>query len=788
VIQRRSLTAALLAVALLDACGGETPRARDAPGGRAEAPTVARRRLDDRPPLVLVQRDGDPAPALAFAAAHDFGSVASVAMVAALKARLAARGFNVRGRPSSLGFAVTLFVTTPNEARRFVQILPSVLDEPFGAADPALGVVHAAVQALAAQHLAGAAEEAPASCTGELFSHDGTRPFDPASETGRRELGAWLKSTHAVKAGALAAVGPSEIVAAMEDALARGAAWPDGAPAVDTWPIRDELGVDFAANATHRLSLALRLGSEDAAARSADALARSQGALARRLSALRPEWQIDRVVAVGRPRGACLRLDATPLAGELGPAASDVAKALSVMSDEAHEAVQATSPRGVDDAIIGTTDAADAAAAAAWRALVGREQPGPERRFVAYGAGSADKGRFDLPAAIAAWRETTAQSLIEVARRGEPGQGRLWALLAPVCGTSAESASDAGEGALVVSALARAAPSGDVSIEPWIATDGVGLLAGTRRLGPDETTDAQARRLGRALGELIATTRPSPTELVGARDDLAAGVGGEQHRGFAVALDALTQGHPSWLEPRGTFAALGSAPSGGFEAAVLRWLARPLRVAVLTNGDSSQADLVRAEAERWLRPVRGEVLRCPPHARAVPTASELTLSVAGDAPEGSYVAFPFPTYEHRLPTEARAVLFLLNRSGGLLDQALAGLSASATALALGGPDAAALIVEVVTAEGQRQAAVDRIRALFDGLVSAKLAPPDVEDARRELERQDSAEAVDPRRRVVGTWRGTPRPAEPPLDAARLAKWLATLRRSATVLVNVAPRG
>jgi hypothetical protein len=785
VIWRRSLTA-LFASALLGACGSTTTPPHSVSGAH---PSVARRRLDDRPPLVLVRRDGDPAPAVAFASAHDFGALASAAMAAAVKTRLAAQGLNVSSRPSALGFTVTLLAATPNEARRFVQALPGVLEQPFAANDPALVAVRAAVQALAAERLAGPSEETTAACTAELVAGETARVFDPASDKARDELGAWLKHSRAIKPSAFAAVGPETTLGAVEDALARGPDWPGGEPPSDAWPARDELGVDFATNTTHRLSFALRLANEDAAARAVEVLVAPRSTLARRLGALRPEWRIDRAAVVGRPRGACLRVDALPLAGEIGPAPADVAKAVTIVGEEAHAALaERARGGGLDDAILGATDPADAAAAAAWRALVGREKAGAERTFVAYAAGSAEKGRFDLLGALAALRAQSAEPLVELVRRGEPGQGRLWALLAPTCGTSPEASNDAGEAALVVSALARASTPGDVNIEPWIATDGVGLVAGTRRLAGDESSDAQAQRLGRALGELVATTRPSPTELVAARDDLALGVGGEQHRGLAVALDALTQGHPSWLEPRGTFAALASAPGGGFEAALGRWLSRPLRLAVLTNADPNQADVVRTELERWIRPVRGEVTRCPARSRAVSSGGVLTLSVAGDAPEGSYVLVPFPAYEHRLPNEARATLLLLNRSGGMLDQTLADLSASATALALGGPDEAALVVEVVAAEGQRAAAVDRLRQLFDYLAGGRLAPSDVEYARRELERQDAAEALDPRRRLVLTWRSPSRGAEPPLDATRLARWLASLRRSGTVVVNVTPRG
>jgi hypothetical protein len=115
------------------------------------------------------------------------------------------------------------------------------------------------------------------------------------------------------------------------------------------------------------------------------------------------------------------------------------------------------------------------------------------------------------------------------------------------------------------------------------------------------------------------------------------------------------------------------------------------------------------------------------------------------------------------------------------------MPASATALALGGPDHAALVVEVVATEGQRDVALARLRALFERLVSGKVAPSDLDFARRKLEQSDAGELLDPRRRAIATWRNARPAAEPPLDAARLAQWLATLRRSGAVVVNVVPR-
>jgi len=779
---------ALFALALLDACGGESKQKEAVRSGHdASTNAVARRRHEDRPPLVLVRRDGDPFAAVAFATVTDQGSLASVAMAAALRARLAAHGFNVRAQPSALGLSLTVLIRTAAEGRRFVQVIGSVLEQPVQRHEAALEAARAAVQALAAVRVPGAAEASVNACSGEPFLPEANRSYDPTSDKGRAELSAWLEAARSVRRAALAAVGPADVLAGVEDALTRGAAWPEGELADDMWPARDELGVDFAPGATRRLSLAFRLPSEDVAAHAARALAAPSSTLARRLAALRPAWQLERSAAIGRSRGACLRVDAVPAHAEVGPSATDVARALGIVAGEARDAAGIGRRGDLDEAIVGTTDPAEAAAAAAWRALVARGEPGAPRSAVAYVATAAEKPRFDLNAALTLERQAEKEPLFEVVRRSEPGQGRLWALFAPTCGTSVEAAATAGESALVASALARVAPGGDVTVEPWLAPDGVGLLVGTRRREPGESSDAQAVRLGRALGELIATARPSPTELAGARAELTSGLGGEQHRGYFVALDALTDGHPSWLEPRGTFAALASAPTGGYDAALSRWLGRPFRLAVLANGDAGQPDVVRRELERWLRPARGDVARCPSRSHGAAPGTELNLAVSGDAPEGSYVGIPFPAFEHRLPVEARATLVLLNRSGGWLDQALADLQGSATALALGGPDAAALVIEVVAVEGQRQAAVERVRTLLERLASGRLAPGDVDTARRELAQGEALELLDPRRRLVATWRGVTR-AEPPLDLGRLLAWLATLRRSGAVVVNVASRG
>ena len=511
--------------------------------------------------------------------------------------------------------------------------------------------------------------------------------------------------------------------------------------------------------------------------------------LARRLEALRPPWRLERAAATVRPRGACLRVDALPPPGDPGPSGGEVAKVLALVSDEVdREVAEAgrTAESALEEALLRPSDPGDAASAAAWRGLANRLPAGPARRFVAYAAPLSDRGRVELGRAMAELRETLGRPIFETRVRSESGQSGFWLLAASTCGTASESLADAGEAASVVSALALVQKSRDgVVFEPWIAADGVGILAHAPRRSAAELPAEHARRVASALGELIATSRPSPAARLTAHEELLETLGRTPRPGFSLMLDELSQGHPSWLEPRGSFAALGAAASKSFDAALQHWLASPLRLSVLANGDAGQAEIARRELERWVSPVRSEALRCPAPQRVEPKTGELTLQTSpGDVSESAYLGVPLPRFDGRMPLEARASLLLLNRPGGWLERALADLSATASATALGGPRAAALVVRLSAAPEQREPAVARIRALFDRFSTGIATAAEVALAERELARADAAERRDPRRRIVELWRGSSPTSR--LDGARLAKFLAEVGRSGRLVVSVAP--
>jgi len=465
-----------------------------------------------------------------------------------------------------------------------------------------------------------------------------------------------------------------------------------------------------------------------------------------------------------------------------------VARALSVIDEELGAVLAQPTTHALEEAVLRPADPREAASAAAWSTLSRPAAVAGSPRTVAYAASGTEKSTLDLRAAVAQLKDAASRPLFERRTRNEPGQSRILAVVGTACGTATESAADAGETALVVSALARAqaGENDDVTFLPVITPSGVGLLADTARRDAHERPDQQAARLGRALGERLALVRPAEHDLTSARDELVRALGSGKRPAYFAALDAQTHGHPSWLEPRGTLEALGSAPSGGVEAALARFLARPLRLAVLSNGQATDAAVVAGAVERFVRPVRGMPTRCPARPSHPHEPRELTLLANGDETPVSALAVPFAPFVGRAPREARAAVFLLNRPLGLLQQALGELSASALARALGGPQAAALTVEVAAASGSERAAVERVRALFDRLATPGAVPArDLALAQKELERTEAAERLDPRFRAIELFLGAEAPGA--LDPARLAQFLASLERQSAVLVNVAPR-
>jgi hypothetical protein len=756
------------------------------------AARVERVSVDERPALVLLEREGDPEPAVALAFVHDFGSQASAALATLFAARLAKRGFpGILTDAHGLGGSVSTLVADAEEAARFFREATGAMDRPVRPGDPALGGVNRQLRALRSRSWLGAAEQNVAQCSGEFGVQPGAPIADFRSPSGAATLERWRSHVASTRTVRFAAVGPRAVLERAADAVRDLPAWPEGSKPDDPWPGADYVGVDLNPMSVKSLAIALRVGDAERVLNAAHELALPNSALRVRLAAQARAWKLTRVAATTRPRGACLRLDLTgPLADD--PGWTEAARLTTVGLDEMRNALAATpAPRSHgDESLIRPADPRRAACAAAWRGLANQQPPGPERRAVAFATrfvGTSAEAATQLDAALRREAQTQPGPKLALRARVEAGQAEVWVLLASPCVAAAAAPTTAATPALFVTAAALLQPrSGPVIVEPWVSPLGVGLVAHGPREFPGEAPELHARRIASALGRLLLRASDIDTgAFLTARSELLHEVGSTPRPGWWLTLSSLTHGHVGWLDPRGGWEALRDATLEGAREQWLRFLSGPLRLAVLTNSDVNQGRVLRTTLEHWLRPSLAANWTCPaPPAGSAPRGEQrLRGRIALDSQPAAYIAVRVPAGQFE---QARWTAWLLNRPGGWLERALEqpAFVSSASAQVVGRPEFAALVIEARALDGRLDQAVAQLRALMDRLASGAATQADFASARVAFAAARSNMALEPRNRLAQLWAGPEPRSVPSLRA--LKAFHAALRPDRLTVVVVDP--
>ncbi len=758
---RLSLVAGFF-LASVCACGGTKPSSfarPGAPGGPSSR--IEARSLSDRPPLSLIERQGDPESALAFASLASAAPEVHAAFGELLAQRLTRGGYQAQLVTHGLGFELMLLLESPERARTAVQALVAALAQPVSSAE------------LAPSGAQGADRPAPtaiAQCSGELGSK---RRVGDASELERERV-----ATFARDRAALAVVGDEATSAAVADALSAGPDWPERGAVRSLLPAQG--GTQVLRGDRPTLSLGLTLGDPNRALGAAAELGAPDSALGLRLQALGGGFKLRRVTATAHPTGACLRLDSDVDASPV-PEARLLGFALHVMSDEAELALaRPPSSNLLEGAALSATDPRAAARAAAYGALI-EPSEAPAVRLVAL---TTPEDAPLAPSIEAALDQAKAESPpLEAHVKLEPGQPGVWALLASPCAAAAERADAAGQTALLFAAAAASAPaSAGVKIEPWQGPQGAGLLGFTERAAGESDAEA-AVRLGDALGRAVLAP-PTALHVASARAELLSNTGTDARPLLDALFDSLAAGHTGALAPRGTATSLQSATR---EAVLFRQrelLRAPHRLAILSATNAGDAQLVTRAVSRWLRsPDAPRPSPCSTEVGA-PSRAELGLARGIASNEGSYVAFRIPA---KAGAEAAVLAELLSAPSGPLARALAepDLVGAARATLFGTSSARALIVQVSAFEGRENEAVARVQRLFERLASdGVLAASDVEAALGRLRAARRNAALDPRFRLVQLLDPS---VAAPVDSAAVRRLAASLRPENAVVARAKPR-
>jgi hypothetical protein len=284
----------------------------------------------------------------------------------------------------------------------------------------------------------------------------------------------------------------------------------------------------------------------------------------------------------------------------------------------------------------------------------------------------------------------------------------------------------------------------------------------------------------------LLSVSPSGATIAGARAALLEELGGEPRVGYWLALDTLSPGRPSWVEPRGTFTSLSDGGRASIEVERRSMLVEPLKVAVLSNAGAAQGAQAQSALDRWLKAHRTELVRCPEPGRQAPRGGEFTLerSATGE-PEGAYLAVALPGMAPASRHAMEATVILLNRAGGWLEQALVNLTARAQARFVGGSAAAGIVVRIAADEASESAAVAHVRGLLARLARGAVSADELALANRELAQAELESSLDPRRRIVELWRGAGPAAA--LDLASLRAFHARLGNATQAVVYVRSR-
>jgi len=775
----------LFASLVLLACSGTRPRYADPSAHFSASGELSEQWLEDRPPLVVIDRAGDGATAIAFAAQTGEPPVANYALSLLVQRRLARAGVPSEANANGFGFSIGVLVSEPSKADPAMSALWHALHRGIDSSDVDRSLLDDVARRFVTGEVDTPAELAIARCAGQLFL-DGRQTAALANVP---TLVRWLESARqqafSRNHGRFAIVGSALVAGSVKSRLLQLPAWPNhekeepDEPTVTLAP-----AVHVTNSHEWRLSLAWKLGSFGTASHAWRSLRAQDSPLLTQLAGLESGWRVDALSAIAAPVGGCLKIDISAPDTTSLKSAADVARVARLLVNESRIALADMAAKNApDDPQLVTSDPRITARRAAWRLLsVDRPNGRPSLHMSVRAprdrAGDAEKF---------AERSTLEPSVaLELRHKVERAQPEQWVLLASTCGAFAESSQDSGASAAWLRTLARKhAGTQGIVIEPWLSEDGVGLLAHGKPQSAVETEESLLRRLSDALGRGVATSRVTGQDLAYTREELLVRVGVQPRRARGLLLDTVSAQRPSMFEPSGTQESIRYLSISDLLVSRRRWIREPLRAAVLTRDTSSRPDVVRTALARWLDPHRTSDLRCESTEVGYPSAEEthVITSSPDELDANAYVAYHLHSSKGFVRSYERWLEWLLNRRGGWLERFVIepGLARAAAAYIKGPRGRRVLFIELSTGlEAAVPVAVDRVREFLAETVRMGPVPAEIELARRWSEEASIRSELDPRNRLVQLWLGESARSRP--SSAGFAPFLAAALGSAPVTI------
>ena len=761
----------LTAIVLLSACS--VSRLNHAPESAAGLGTDRTSQvepwLEDRPRLLVVESANSSASALAFAARTAAPPVANYALAIILRRRLAKLSSAAEVNASSFGLSLAVLIDNPKQAADAATQIQSAVSAAIGPKQLDTTVLTQLRSHFGSDTASSPAQIGLAHCSGEIYWDSS----QTVALVDKSKLVAWIemarRQVYTPSRASFSVVGSREIASSVRKVISNQRPWPNNdrieRPILETQENAASTTTDRGTE--WRLSFAWTVGSSRKAISAWRAMRSSGSVLQAQLAALDTDWKLDSISAVTRPVGACLRLDLSLSRAVPSPTTGDIERISRVVAHESRIAIDTAKGWEAGQlAMFGESDPRLLAKRTAWQSL-SVEIPDTQPRLranlrVPTAAGSSTAAESALKAGLS----LKYTSPVETRYKLESGPEEQWVLLASTCGTAAELTRNAGSTAAWLRSLARRYTGHKgIHLEPWIAPDGIGLLAHATRQDPTETAGTMSTRIGSALGSVLATGIITSSDLAITREDTLVRIGTFPRPAWWQILDSLAPQRPSLYEPLGSFDSVRRFTLAELLASRRRWLREPLRAAVLTNRTGAQASLVNAALNRWLEPQRDRLEQCEKQPEDPTADAELQSGTRSpDATAASaYFAIHLAGDSSSNAEYAFWLEWLLNRPDGWLDQLLISstVSRAAKAIVRGPRNRRVLVFEISSADyASTTEALARIRSLLVRLGTSGPSSAEL-DLAYEWSRRSSQQAkLDPRNRLVDLWLGTSRSPQP----------------------------
>ena len=617
-------------------------------GAIARAPTTTGIALDlregaSRPRVARLTRDGDPAGAIAIAVAtpptQRRAPVGNRALALLFAGRMARLGLPVSARDDGAGFRLSRSASTPSDAEQVVRALAQIVAAPATEAEAA--IVSASLAALPLMRLPSDLM-ALADCSGD----PGIGPTEPMPSVTGEALEGWRQGALEKAGVAVGVVGNSTFTDAATRALESGPSWPLRSTERSTGPLVSVHAATIGAmafTAPAELDVAWTMPDPRRALQLAVELENPRSALAAKLAVRAAGWTIAGVRVTARPDGGCLRIRFDGA----GIARKELAASAAAVLAIAETDIAAGNQESLDHALVAERIAASetalaAAERAAWWALAANAA---DVRLTASSVLSIAARRDDVDGTLTEFDAAYQSELIANASHGpnlaprklaatarvavEFGQRESWMLLAHDCADAHETDWDAGHRALAALTASELPALNDVTIEPWVGPDGVGLMAhAARRAG--ETGPDLGRRLGSALGAALTSVPFAERRFARAHAKLLTQLS-TPDRALTEALAVrVAPNQPSAHAPFGLLDRQVAVSRDEVEDRWRAMLDEPWRVAMLASIDAAEASSAAGALERWF--AGPPQARCPTARKAAPPlAGEHRIAVRGNA-------------------------------------------------------------------------------------------------------------------------------------------------------------